>query len=231
MEGIGYLLLLSSVLLSSSLASPLEKRSVFGPKCYDMTSGFCGSIGYSKTSICTADHAVLESVLQSFQPLVASGCAEELKPFLCFAHLPICLKSEEPAEPNTIVKPCRSMCERVESKCGLLLKAVGLSWPESLNCTQYSDDKCASFPTSSPTPPPKCERCTVKRKSSLGLSKMCKKGSESDNVICKFIEHHTKTEHLHTTRMCGGRLKCAWNYMHSYLVKRGIVKNLCMACH
>lgn len=197
MEGIGYLLLLSSVLLSTSLASPVEKRSVFGPKCYDMTSGFCSSIGYSETSICTTDHAVMESVLRSFQPLVDSGCAEELKPFLCFAHLPICIKSEEESEPNTVITPCRSMCERVESKCGLLLMAVGLSWPETLNCTQYSDDKCASRP-SSPTPPPKCNKCQVKRKSSVGLRKICKKGS--DKTICKYIDH----QHCSCYRMCDG---------------------------
>lgn len=180
-----FFLLLPSVLLAT--ASPMDKRSVFGPKCYAMASDFCGNIGYEKTSVSTSDRALVESVLRSFQPLVDSGCSEELKPFLCFAHLPICSESEQETEPNFIITPCRSMCNRVESKCRLLLKAAGLSWPETLNCTQYGDEPCSSV-TPTPSTPPICKTCKVTRKTSVGFNRMCKSRS-TDKTLCKWNEH------------------------------------------
>ena len=186
----GIFLLLSSVLLSAVQASPVEKRSIFGPKCYAMTSSFCGSIGYNSTSISPSDGALVESVLQSFQPLVDSGCSEELKPFLCFAHLPICLESEKETEPNVVITPCRSMCERVESKCSLLLKAAGINWPESLKCSQYDEEPCSSVPPTPKTCP--CETCKVTRKPSVAFSKMCKSKSP-ESRLCKSNGHYTCT--------------------------------------
>lgn len=182
----GFFLLLPSVLLLTVQASPLEKRNVFGPKCYTMNSTFCSSIGYNKTNISPSDGPLVESVLRSFQPLVDSGCSHELKPFLCFAHLPICIESEKETEPNVVITPCRSMCKRVESKCRLLLKAAGLSWPKTLNCTQYGDEPCSSIPCPPPTPKI-CEKCEVKRKTSVGFNKMCKSGSK-DKRLCKWKE-------------------------------------------
>lgn len=189
----GIFLILSSVLLSAVQASPVEKRSIFGPKCCAINSSFCAGIGYNKTTISTSDGALVESVLQTFQSLVESGCSEELKPFLCFAHLPICIDSEKETEPNVVIPPCRSMCERVESKCSLLLKAAGLNWPESLTCSQYNDELCASVPPPQPTPKAcACETCKVTRKPSAAFSKMCKSKSPK-NRLCKWNGHYTCT--------------------------------------
>ena len=206
----GIFFLLSSVLLSAVQASPVEKRSIFGPKCHAMTSNFCGSIGYNKTSISTSDGALVESVLQSFQPLVDSGCSEELKPFLCFAHLPICLESAKGTEPNVVITPCRSMCERVESKCSLLLKAAGLNWPETLKCSQYNEEPCSSIPTPQPTPKTcVCETCKVTRKPSVAFSKMCKSKCP-ENRLCKSNGHYTRTC-THAIGIRDEHAQHAWN--------------------
>ena len=138
------------VLALSSIQASLRltiKISVFGPKCYAMNSSFSGSIGYEKTTLCSSDGPSVESVLHSFQPLMDSGRPEELKPFLRFVPLPICMESGREIELNPIITRCCSMCKRVEGKCRLLLKASGM-----IICGYIVISKCASAVMQDVTP-------------------------------------------------------------------------------
>lgn len=74
------------------------------------------------------------SDLNQYKALISTGCAQHLRLFLCATFIPMCTILEEH------ILPCRSLCYDVKGKCEkILLKYVGLEWPNQLACAQYPE--------------------------------------------------------------------------------------------
>ena len=103
-----------------------------GPKCEKLTIPMCKNIGYTSASFPSylthtkQDEAALE--VHQFFLLVQSGCSPKLKAFLCSAYAPPC-KADK-----TYLLPCRELCQSAKSGCEGLMKRLGFSWPQHLNC-------------------------------------------------------------------------------------------------
>lgn len=95
------------------------------------------------------DHDTVQEVRQElaqWTPLVASGCHQYLKHFLCSVYAPVCMMHDKP------IKPCRSLCTTVRDSCEPLMKKHNYTWPPMLNCSKYEqDDVCISITHPSPT--------------------------------------------------------------------------------
>ena len=79
-----------------------------------------------------------ELQLHHFTPLVQYGCSSELRLFLCSVHAPICVESI--TGHVDMIRPCRSLCERVRTKCSPVLVNFGFPWPPTLDCAQYPQE-------------------------------------------------------------------------------------------
>ena len=90
--------------------------------------------------------------IHEFTPLVALGCAEHLRLFLCSMYAPMCSEHIDVPIPS-----CRSMCEDVRRKCEPVMTRFSFSWPESMNCNKLprkrgsmslsrGDDLCMEAP-------------------------------------------------------------------------------------
>ena len=184
------LFILGSIILSTVSSLPAKKRNIiaWGPQCFEMESDFCRDVkGYPtsmKTTTSISDRSLTEDTLRGFQPLIDSGCAAELKPFLCFAHYPLCMNIPDPRQPtNHEINLCRPSCEEVRAKCEPFVVAAGQKWPKSLACDSYPTDTCISVPVpnSVETPKIKCEECEVHGKSKA-VEEICDKNSRK---MCK----------------------------------------------
>ena len=69
-------------------------------------------------------------------PLIQESCSVDLLPFLCSIYLPECPKPNQ-----TIIRPCRSMCESAKEGCFSVLKRFGFDWPSHLNCGQFNNEQ------------------------------------------------------------------------------------------
>nr|QXY82374.1 secreted frizzled-related protein A HduSFRPa [Halisarca dujardinii] len=191
------ILLLVGTFLSVSFSMPV-KRTIFGPQCYEMESPFCADAQMfppgvrMNTTVSVSDRADTEATLNSFSHLIDMECAAELKKFLCFAYYPMCLH-DQTGESHEI-KPCRSSCETVRSKCELFVVAAGQSWPRSLDCAALPEAPLC-MPVDAPAPgeqeaeATKCEECQVESKPSAVVQEICESHSSklceySPNAVC-----------------------------------------------
>jgi len=76
-------------------------------------------------------------LLHTFQPMVNSGCSPHLKSFLCSVFTPECVDGRPRA-------PCRATCELARSGCEPLINKIGLKWPESLWCEDFTMESCGN---------------------------------------------------------------------------------------
>ncbi|KAJ7383575.1 negative regulation of sodium-dependent phosphate transport [Desmophyllum pertusum] len=89
--------------------------------------------------------------IQSYGPLIQrANCSKDAVFFLCSFHLPICLPGIE----EDVIKPCRSLCERIKKDCAAVLEY----WPSFVKCDElpeFSDGVCIQpesfIPVSQPT--------------------------------------------------------------------------------
>ena len=76
--------------------------------------------------------------LETFLPLIQFGCSPDLLFFLCSVHVPMCVSlpatSQGSPSANTLIGPCRPLCERVKSSCQHILHNFKLDWPAALAC-------------------------------------------------------------------------------------------------
>ena len=73
-----------------------------------------------------------EHALNTFQPLLQYGCSSRLRFFLCAAYVPLCTDKVQ-----TVVGPCRPLCEDVRQRCEPVLNRFGFRWLSSLNCSRF----------------------------------------------------------------------------------------------
>ncbi|XP_078668150.1 uncharacterized protein LOC144909796 isoform X1 [Branchiostoma floridae x Branchiostoma belcheri] len=117
-------------------------------KCDDLTVPLCQGLDYNSTRLPNAlGHATQEQVAREahqFWPLVEIECSPFFRSFLCSVFAPPCHEDSPDAVP-----PCKEMCESSYSSCAEILRQYGLSWPDSMNCSQfpsyYGDQECSGW--------------------------------------------------------------------------------------
>lgn len=104
----------------------------------------------------------------SFKPALKSNCSENLKPFLCTSHYPICVERSTGSGTSTqSVYHCKHVCEEVRRSCEPELLKNNFQWPDLLDCDSFPDELCINSteffsneqpaPTPDPTPDPALE--------------------------------------------------------------------------
>lgn len=115
-------------------------------KAHDLNEEFCEPLrgectdqGYSYTSRFLSQHTsfgsqqAADSIIQSFEILLP--CSNYLKIFLCGSYKPSCYQ-----DAALIIRPCKSMCEHVYSRCFPLMDKFKKKWNDELNCSKFLDD-------------------------------------------------------------------------------------------
>merc|ERR1712018_353376 len=70
------------------------------------------------------------NTLSTFNPLIDTKCHSHLRFFLCSVYIPMCI-SHGPKH-SMIVKPCRSLCQKVRNNCEPVMIQHKFSWPNDL---------------------------------------------------------------------------------------------------
>ena len=83
--------------------------------------------------------------LEFYDALLASGCSENLRLFLCGTYIPFCAENQNP-----FMMPCREVCEEVQGACLDHFRFLygGLPWPNKLQCHRFpssNDDARTCF--------------------------------------------------------------------------------------
>ena len=113
----------------------------------------CVNIGYPNASFPNLRNqqtqAEANAELNSFIPLIETGCSNAIVHLLCAVYAPFC----SPAFSNSRILPCRNLCNYVRDSCEDELRSVGLSWPSHLDCNQFPirDEDPTCFGPEDPT--------------------------------------------------------------------------------
>jgi hypothetical protein len=130
--------ILPSVVLLLCLLSPLAKCTTL---CEPIKVEMCSAIGYHLTALPNLAEQNLQAdakyELETFAPLIQSGCSSQLQFFLCSVYVPMC--SPDIATQQRVIGPCRPLCQRVKQDCVPVLEDFGYSWPKVLNCTKFPE--------------------------------------------------------------------------------------------
>ena len=124
-----------------------------GFSCEPITAiNVCANVGYANASFPNlrgqGTQADANAELNSFLPLIETGCSNAIVHFLCAVYAPFC----SPAFRNSRVMPCRDLCLYVRGTCEDELLAVGLPWPTHLNCELFpTRDNSICFGPEDPT--------------------------------------------------------------------------------
>ena len=76
---------------------------------------------------------IVDWKIRSFESLFS--CSNYLKAFLCGVYKPPCYE-----ESNLIVRPCKSMCEHVHTRCSTFMSKLKIEWRQELNCSNFLND-------------------------------------------------------------------------------------------
>jgi hypothetical protein len=109
-------------------------------KCEDMQTdmlNICTNIAYNQTYYPNVlkHQSQIEALreLTMYQPLIRINCSPQIKLFLCSLYAPPCIRNYT----QSIVKPCRELCEQARSGCELIMKSFKYEWAEDLNCARF----------------------------------------------------------------------------------------------
>lgn len=161
--------------------------------CEVIEDPLCSGTGYLETIMPNAFGQTTQmeaSVgINEFQSLLLLECSPALKPFLCGMFFPVCGE-------GTRMLPCRSVCEAARSGCELFIKAVGMDWPQELDCANLpslmGDEPCfipdgIEMPVT-PEQDPISESCEEIR------SSMCVNLEYSSTSLPNSLGHETQEE-------------------------------------
>ena len=102
-------------------------------QCERIQISFCQNVGYNWTSQAWREQQNSLTRLETFVPVVRTRCSQAIVHFLCAFHVPECQAQQ------TVLQPCRDMCELVQERCLAAFQRAGISWPVN----------CGSLPTRS----------------------------------------------------------------------------------
>ncbi|XP_076017621.1 carboxypeptidase Z-like [Genypterus blacodes] len=109
------------------------------PKCTDVLLSYCEDMSYTKTMFPnlvghkTREEAeagneyLLISVIES---LLGGECNPDIRMLGCSVLVPRC-------EKKTAMKPCRSTCEAVRTRCAHAFDGIDMAWPYFLDCDRF----------------------------------------------------------------------------------------------
>ena len=146
---------LQPLVLSLLLLVVLHPHGCHGEACEPLKMSTCSGVGYNLTRLpnLVGDHlqshaegqvnafdtechfpaltSIIFLQLETYAPLIQSGCAAELRFLLCSVYAPLCV----PDSPQALIGPCRPLCLRVRQRCEPVLSGFGYSW--QINCTAF----------------------------------------------------------------------------------------------
>lgn len=120
-----------------------EHKCVYIPKNFTLCHGMSG--GYDQMWLPNfMKHEEMTEVIQqtdAWKYLKNRNCHPELQKFLCSMYAPVCLMnmSSKSHKRNTMVPPCKQLCQKVQAGCLPELEKFGYAWPDSLNCKKFPD--------------------------------------------------------------------------------------------
>ena len=127
-----------------------ENRNPTPPMyCTSITTPQCQNQPYSYGSLPNVflqrNVTEIRIELEFYDALLASGCSENLRLFLCGTYIPFCAENQNP-----FMMPCREVCEEVQGACLDHFRFLygGLPWPNKLQCHRFpssNDDARTCF--------------------------------------------------------------------------------------
>ncbi|XP_071443788.1 frizzled-1-like [Hetaerina americana] len=112
-----------------------------GPRCEELTLDICRELGYNETSMPnllnheSQDIARVE--LRQYMPWVQVNCSADMTFFLCALHAPRC--TEVGGRVIEMLPPCRSLCERIKSRCNVVMEKFLYTWPTIFECSRFPE--------------------------------------------------------------------------------------------
>ncbi|XP_049424744.1 carboxypeptidase Z-like isoform X2 [Epinephelus fuscoguttatus] len=109
------------------------------PKCTDVLLSYCDDMSYSQTMFPnTLGHKTREDaeagaeylLMSVAESLLGGECNPEIRMLGCSVLVPRC-------EKNKVLKPCRTTCETVRTRCSHLFEGIEMAWPYFLDCDRF----------------------------------------------------------------------------------------------
>lgn len=108
-------------------------------KCTDVLLSYCDDMPYTQTMFPnTLGHKTREEaeagaeylLLSVVESLLRGECNPEIRMLGCSVLAPRC-------EKDKVLKPCRTTCEAVQTKCSRAFEAIEMAWPYLLDCDRF----------------------------------------------------------------------------------------------
>ena len=113
--------------------------------CHPVNNSVCGSLHSSYMTIFPNDNFDTEEDADlhflSFEPIINNTCSDQLKFLLCSTHYPVCIPDVKDSSKMNTYYPCKSVCRQVRINCEHLLIANNASWPDLLDCDNFTSKK------------------------------------------------------------------------------------------
>ena len=98
-------------------------------KCEPIMIPECKSLPYNLTRFQNAlghqNQVAASRAFKIYKTFLATNCSEYLVFFLCTLAVPICMENENLTHP---IKPCKSVCQRVQRDCMPAIRSMGETW-------------------------------------------------------------------------------------------------------
>ncbi|ESO13179.1 hypothetical protein HELRODRAFT_63277 [Helobdella robusta] len=110
------------------------------PACEPIRIDVCKDMAYNLTMMPNIfKHQTQKDAqeeVSTFSSLITFNCSPYLKIFICTLYAPIC------TDLDSILTPCRSLCEEVRQSCEKNMNLFNYQWPPSWNCAQFNKPTC-----------------------------------------------------------------------------------------
>lgn len=108
-------------------------------KCTDVLLSYCDDMPYTQTMFPNilghknreeAEAGAEYLLLSVVESLLKGECNPEIRMLGCSTLAPRC-------EKDKVLKPCRTTCEAVRTKCNRAFEAIEMAWPYFLDCDRF----------------------------------------------------------------------------------------------